>query len=580
MSYIHSRLFDDAAEIIQTRRERDYVNLYRIVEDLLKELAQLFDDLNKKVNFCRKYYNLIQEFKKFSEFYTQFQRLSFYLDYHEKQLIVDLKDKINSCLWFIWVNQLVQSDSLKEIHFYLIHLNNDQRVIQKIKNKIKRVDNVSKTIFHKATIVTQQSFNHLKSDHLKSRDAILTSVKEADILVESCFICHKSDHSSKECFNRSTRINAVNKEYDCFDFDFDFDFDSKKLVISSKVIKKIEIISLCKLDEILLKENYFEKSFLIDAHLIFQKWSFSLCSLIDSDSVIYMIIHFNLINKVCKKLRIQFISLTKEKLIKDYDEKISKKIITHKILLNLIIESHKKLTVSMLIADIDYHEVILSKLWMNKNEILLNMWNDVIVFLNQLNTFISIFSILFNSKHSSWLQLSSLTSITQTKISMMLKRLVSITAQKESFSIQSINVALFKTLLNCSKKNKIKVFALFMININRKIAYNTQCNLNALNIFSINETTQNLEDIKAKLLSKYHKFLDVFDRAQLNKLFSHRFYDHKIELTSDFSICRKLWISWHRNCRALFQIYYWIQTFLTFSNLQRSIEKSIEKSNR
>jgi len=218
---------------------------------------------------------------------------------------------------------------------------------------------------------------------------------------------------------------------------FQFEFRFKKLIISSKVIKEIEIISLCKLDEILLKENYFKKSFLIDAHLIFQNWSFSLHSLIDSDSVIYMIIHFNLVNKVCEKLKIQSISLTKEKLIRNYDEKIFKIIITHKILLNLIIESHKKLTVSMLITDIDHHEVILSKLWMNKNEILLNMWNDIIVFSNQLNTSISIFSISFNSKHSSWLQSTSSFSITQTKISIMLKWFI----QEESFSIWSINAA-------------------------------------------------------------------------------------------------------------------------------------------
>ncbi len=222
MSYIHSRLFDDAAEITQARRERDCVNLYKIVDDLLKELAQLFDDSNKKVNFRREYYNLIQEFKKFSEFYTQFQRLSFYLDYHEKQLIADLKDKIHSHLWFIWVDQLVQPGFLKEIRFYLIHLNNDQRVIREIKNKIKRVNDLSKTIFHRATVVTQ-SVDHSKSDQLKSRDAVLTSVKEADILVESCFICHKSDHSSKECLDRPTRINAVNNEYDRFDFDSNFD---------------------------------------------------------------------------------------------------------------------------------------------------------------------------------------------------------------------------------------------------------------------------------------------------------------------------------------------------------------------
>ena len=77
------------------------------------------------------------------------------------------------------------------------------------------------------------------------------------------------------------------------------------------------------------------------------------------------------------------------------------------------------------------------------------------------------------------------------------------------------------------------------MNINKEIAYNTQCDLNALNISSINETTQNLKDIKAKLLLKYHEFLDVFDRAQLNKLLSHCFYDYKIELISDstFSHC-------------------------------------------
>jgi len=222
LSYVHSRLFDDAAKITQARRERNYVNFYRIVEDLLKELAQLFNDSNKKVNFRKEYYNLIQESKKFSEFYTQFQRLSFYLDYHEKQLIIDLKDKIHSRLRFIWVDQLVQSDFLKEIRFYLIHLNNDQRVIRKIKNKLKCINDVSKTIFHRATVVTQ-SVDHSKSDHLKSRDAILTSVKEADILVESCFVCHKSDHSSKKCLNRSTKISAVNKEYDRFDFDLNFD---------------------------------------------------------------------------------------------------------------------------------------------------------------------------------------------------------------------------------------------------------------------------------------------------------------------------------------------------------------------
>jgi len=262
-----------------------------------------------------------------------------------------------------------------------------------------------------------------------------------------------------------------------------------------------------------LKENYFDKSFLVNALLILQNESFNLCSLINSDSVIYMIIHINLVDKVCKKLKIQSISLTKEKLIKEYDKKIFKKTITHKILSNFIIESHKKLTVSMLIADIDHHEVILEKSWMNKNEILLNMQIDVIVFSNQLDTFISIFSISLNLKHLSWLRSTSFTFISQSKISRMLKWFVSTTIQKESFSIWSINIASFKTLLNCSKNNQTEVFALFIKNINRKIAYNTQCNLNALNVSFVKKTTQNLKAIKVKLSSEYHNFLDVFDRA-------------------------------------------------------------------
>ncbi len=75
----------------------------------------------------------------------------------------------------------------------------------------------------------------------------------------------------------------------------------------------------------------------------------------------------------------------------------------------------------MLIVDIDHHKIILSKFWMNKNKILLNMQNDIIVFLNQLNTFISIFSISFNLKHSNWLQSTLIYSTTLNKVHSMFK---------------------------------------------------------------------------------------------------------------------------------------------------------------
>jgi len=42
-----------------------------------------------------------------------------------------------------------------------------------------------------------------------------------------------------------------------------------------------------------------------------------------------------------------------------------------------------------------------------------------------------------------------------------------------------------------------------------------------------------LEKVKVKLFLEYHDYLDVFNRAMIDQLSSHRFYDHKIELINE-----------------------------------------------
>ncbi len=42
-----------------------------------------------------------------------------------------------------------------------------------------------------------------------------------------------------------------------------------------------------------------------------------------------------------------------------------------------------------------------------------------------------------------------------------------------------------------------------------------------------------LKEVKAKLSLKYHDYLNVFDWAMTDQLFSHRLYDHKIELINE-----------------------------------------------
>ena len=224
LSYINSQLADDIIKVTQVKRNLNCDNLYLTVNELLKKLAQLFHDSDKKDNYRREYINLIQESKKFSDFFNQFQQLYIYLKYQKNVLVINLKNKINFHLQIFWTTQMKLLIKLSDIWNYLIHLNNEHKAVWKIKNKLLKHDD-SKIIISKVTIAVQSST--LKSDWLKSRSAVLTNVKNANVLVEICFICHKSDHSFKECLNQSIKVNAVDENYNCFKLNTESKFESK-----------------------------------------------------------------------------------------------------------------------------------------------------------------------------------------------------------------------------------------------------------------------------------------------------------------------------------------------------------------
>ncbi len=129
----------------------------------------------------------------------------------------------------------------------------------------------------------------------------------------------------------------------------------------------------------------------------------------------------------------------------------------------------------------------------------------------------------------------------------MLQRLTS-TASKKNFFMFSVRTASFHALIKWSKKNCIEIFVMSIENIDREIVYNTQCKLNVLDVTFIDASAQNLKDIKVKLSLKYQNFLNVFDRAQVNKLSSHHSYDHKIKFTNDVtsSKCQAYWMSFYK----------------------------------
>jgi len=91
-----------------------------------------------------------------------------------------------------------------------------------------------------------------------------------------------------------------------------------------------------------------------------------------------------------------------------------------------------------------------------------------------------------------------------------------------------IKTAAYRSLV---KRLNVTTFAIIITKIDRllKTARNQLEDVN-LQELSYEEI---LKEVKAKLSSKYHDYLDVFDRAMTDQLLSHHLYNHKIELINE-----------------------------------------------
>ncbi len=64
--------------------------------------------------------------------------------------------------------------------------------------------------------------------HLKLYNTILTNIKDINLQAEIYFICHKSNHTFKECSDWTSRINALkDDEFDWFALNSESNSDSK-----------------------------------------------------------------------------------------------------------------------------------------------------------------------------------------------------------------------------------------------------------------------------------------------------------------------------------------------------------------
>jgi len=122
------------------------------------------------------------------------------------------------------------------------------------------------------------------------------------------------------------------------------------------------------------------KSLTIECVLSSNEISYSLKSLIDIEAADYSFIDELIAQNVYDHLKIESLSLIKLKSIRKFDDHYAKKLIIYAIYLNLTVQDHMKHFASMLIIQLDQHQMILEKTWMNKIEMTIDMKDDCLQF--------------------------------------------------------------------------------------------------------------------------------------------------------------------------------------------------------
>ncbi len=95
-------------------------------------------------------------------------------------------------------------------------------------------------------------------------------------------------------------------------------------------------------------------------------------------------------------------------------------------------------------------------------------------------------------------------------------------------NIAMIETATYRMLV---KWSNVKIFAVMILKIDRLITTveNKSEEVNLHELFH----AEVLKQVKIKLFFEYHDYLDVFNRAMINQLSLHHFYDYKIELIDE-----------------------------------------------
>ncbi len=307
-------------------------------------------------------------------------------------------------------------------------------------------------------------------------------------------------------------------------------------------------------------DSFASESLTTECVLSSNEISYSLKSLIDIEAADYSFIDEVIAQIVYDQLQIESLTLIKVNSIREFDDYYAKKLIIHVIYSNLTVQDHTINTVFMLITRLNQHQMILEKTWMNKINLVIDMQINSLRFSNfissqklivllsshriitkqksltsthilrRLFTFVisqlSQKSLSFNQSKEKFVKsIKQSKSLEAVSSSVNFKSTFSLKPAFSSINIFMIEAAAYRMLV---KWSDIKIFAVIILK-NDWLITTVKNKSEEVNLHELLHV-ETLKQVKIKLFSKYHDYLDIFDQAMIDQLLSHHIYNHKIEL--------------------------------------------------
>ena len=204
----------------------------------------------------------------------------------------------------------------------------------------------------------------------------VTSEKDQLMKEGRCFSCKEVGHRTMDCLSEQkpvseltvSRVTLMQK----------LEQKKSRTIVSHAEKPRAEELQAEKpliVSSSTLPGNFFAEEALVASCMLGNNGEIKTTALLDTEATGYSFVDPAMARRVCDKLEIKPIRLSKPKAIRGFDGKRALDV-THAIYPTMTVQDHRETVTPMLITKLGQHQIILGKPWMRKHGVILDMRND------------------------------------------------------------------------------------------------------------------------------------------------------------------------------------------------------------